>query len=200
MQIQVRIDGLDRVRDQLSSLTGQQFNAAIATALNRTAAKGRTEVDRAVRERYNISASEVRNSVSIRPARNAPGRLEAEIQLFGSPSKRGRSLNVIRFLEKRVSLAEGRRRKKGGTENVLRFKFLRGGGLKTIDGAFIGNKGRTVFRRVGKGRLPIEPVQVIGISGMFGYRPISERVLRRISQEFNVEFNRAALVKLLRSR
>ena len=185
----VTVSGLEDVKRQLWVLSDAKIQSAARMALNRTAAKAKTEIDRAVRERYAVNASEVRNSVDIIQARG--GKLEARLDVFGSPKRRGRSANVIRFLERKVTLAEARRRKKAGTEQQLRFRFLRGGALKTIEGAFIGNKGRTVFRRTGKGRLPIEPVQVIGISGMFSYEPIKRRVLKRIQDELGVEFQRA---------
>ena len=73
----------------------------------------------------------------------------------------------------------------------LGFTIRRDGGLKKIEGAFLGNNGRTVFRRVGKGRLPIEPVQVVGFSQMFNSRKINERVMKKINDEMQVEIERA---------
>lgn len=201
MKLSLQITGLDQIKKQLSSLSGAQLNSALSMAINKTAAKGKTEIDRAVRERYDLRRDEVSNSVTLSGASSA--KLEATISIFGSAKKRGRSLNVIHFAEKKVTIAEHRRRNKAGTANQLRFKFLKQGGLKTIaadptlkNGPFIGNKGRTVFRRTGKDRLSIEPVQVIGVSGMFSYDPIKKRVLRKMQEEFNTEFNRAVRTKL----
>ena len=73
----------------------------------------------------------------------------------------------------------------------LGFQIKRGGGLKQIPGAFVGNKGRTIFRRTGKSRLPIEPVQVIGVAQMFNSKTINQRVMAKIEAEFGVELRRA---------
>jgi hypothetical protein len=62
----------------------------------------------------------------------------------------------------------------------------------------LGNKGRTVFRRTGKGRLPIEPVQMIGVSQMFNSRAIRDRVMRRIENEFGIEIHRAVEMVIAR--
>lgn len=201
MQINLQITGLTELKKKLERLTGTQMKSAMSMAINKTAAKGQSEITRAITERYQIKANEVRNSLSLRKS-NASS-LVAEISIFGSTKKKGRSLNLIHFVEKQVTLAEGRKRAKGGTQNQLRFKVIKGAGLKTIlgeaalkNGAFIGNKGRTVFQRVGKSRLPIKPVQVIGVGQMFNFKPISARVKRKIEEEFAVELSRAVSGKL----
>lgn len=201
MQISLNITGIPELKKKLESLTGSQMKSAMSMAINKTAAKGQSEITRAITERYQIKASEVRNSMSLR--RSKPGQLEAEISIFGSTKKKGRSLNMIHFVEKKVTLVEGRKRAKNGTLNQLRFQVIKGTGLKTItgdptlkNGAFIGNKGRTVFQRVGKGRLPIKPVQVIGVGQMFNFKPINARVKKKIEDEFVVEMTRAVDGKL----
>jgi hypothetical protein len=80
---------------------------------------------------------------------------------------------------------------------------IKGTGNKTIlgdttlkNGAFIGNKGRTVFQRTGNTRLPIKPVQVIGVGQMFNFKPINARVKKKIEAEFATEMTRAVEGKL----
>jgi hypothetical protein len=107
---------------------------------------------------------------------------------------------MIHFVEKKVTLAQAKKRRKAGTLNQLRFNIIKGAGGKMIPGSFIGNDGRTVFERVGKGRLPIRPVQVIGVSQMFMFRPVHDRVIKRITDEFNVELNRAIAQKIRAAR
>jgi len=127
----------------------------MAMALNKTAAKGKTEVTRAITQRYQIKASEVSNSMTMRNASaKQGGQLQASISIFGSTKQRGRSLNMIHFAERKVTLAQGRKRAKDGTQNQLRFNIIKGQGGKMIKGSFIGNKGRTIFIREGKARLP----------------------------------------------
>jgi len=196
MKLDIKVTGLDETMRKLDRLKDFARDSAIQMAVNKVAAKGKTEITRAITERYAIKAKDVSSSITLRPASIKTGKLTAEIQIFGSSKMRGRSLNMIHFVERKVTLAEARKRSKNGTLNQLRFQITKGGGLKTIPGAFIGNNGRTVFRRVGSGRLPIEPVQVIGVSQMFNYGAIRERVIARIESEFNVELSRAVEQKI----
>jgi len=197
VQINVQLKGLDEAVKRIKSLSTLAGSQAMAMALNKTAAKGKTEVTRAITQRYQIKASEVSNSMTMRNASaKQGGQLQASISIFGSTKQRGRSLNMIHFAERKVTLAQGRKRAKDGTQNQLRFNIIKGQGGKMIKGSFIGNKGRTIFIREGKARLPIMPVQVIGVGQMFNFRPISERVIKRINDEFLIEVDRAIKQKL----
>lgn len=207
MKLQVDVRELVDLQAKLAALPGQLKDRAVAAALNRTAEKGKTEIDRAVRDEYVVSADRVRSSLQLRQASAARGNFTAEIQIFGSPSKKGRSANVIAFMEKKVSFAEAKRRRKknelfvqskGRLLPILRFVFKRGSGGKVIEGAFVGNKGRTIFRRVGKARLPIEPVRVIDVGQMFRSKKISKRVIDRIERDLPVEMDRAVKSVLAR--
>ncbi len=200
MKFEVDVRELVNLQAKLASLPAELKDRAVAAALNRTAEKARTEIDRAVRDEYVISSDRVRSSIALRQASAARGTLTAEVQIFGSPSKRGRSMNVIAFMEKKVSLAEARRRgkrnelfvqSKGRLLPILRFVFKRGSGSKVIEGAFVGNKGRTIFRRVGKARLPIEPIRVIDVGQMFRSKKVSRRVLDRVNRDLPIEMDRA---------
>lgn len=194
METSIRIDlsGVAEVDRQLARLRGAELQKALYMALNKTGAKAQTQADRMIRERFNISRDQVRGSFVFTRAKQGTTGAEAVLRIFGSPTKVGRSMNMVRFLERSVTLAEARKRVKQGTQNKLRFKILRrGGGLKTIDGAFLGNKGRTVFERTGAARRPIEPVQVIGVSQMFNTRTIREKAMITLEREYAVEIRRA---------
>lgn len=195
----IKIKGLEAVKQQLASLSQAQMGRAIVMAINKTVDKGRAEATRAITDRYAIAASDVRNSVTLSPASAAQGRLQGTISIFGSTKKQGRSLNMIHFVEGKSIPKAGLRNRKGKLNQKreqLRFNIIKGAGGKKISGAFIGNDGRTVFMRTGIERLPIEPVKVIGVSQMFNFKPIRERVIKRITEEFNVELNRAIAQKL----
>ena len=186
---------LDRLRRDLHP-------KVLQPAINKVAEKARAEINRALPQEYAVKASEVRNAITLRKA--SAGRLEAVIDIFGSAKKRGRSLNLIHFLAAvqaagKAHAVRGKRLKKSDLATLdrhLGFLIKRAGGIKKLEGAFIGNKGRTVFRRVGRGRLPIEPLQVIGFSQMFSSRKISKRVMDKIAADFPVEIDRA-LARLL---
>lgn len=190
MDIRFEVQGLAEVRRELSRVSREiDRGRAMSMALNKVGRKAQTTADRAIRQRFAMPANEVRGAMALLTARRS--QLEVTLSIFGSPSRRGRSMNMVHFLESRVSMAEARRRRKSDTLNKPRFRILKGGPLKTIDGAFIGNKGRTIFRRTGRSRLPIEPVQVIGVSQMFSTRTVRAQVIARIESELMVEVTRA---------
>ena len=190
---------------RIQSAIGQ--GKATAMAINKVAEKAQVEIRRAVTEQYQISASEVRGSLNLRRATNKRGSVEAVIDVFGSPTKRGRSMNMVRFLA--AVQAAGRAMKTRGTRakkkdlaalgQQIGFAIKRGGGMKTIPGAFVGNHGRTVFIRTGNKRLPIKAVQVIGVSQMFSGRQIHDRVLAKINDDLAVEMQRAVEMILTRT-
>lgn len=208
INFRVDVRGIDDVKKSLSCLQGDLRDKAMAAAINKTASKANTEIKRAVTEEFNISQSEVANSINIGRARSLPGGLEAKLTIFGSTKKKGRSLNVIHFLERSITIAEAKRRRKKGDLYgigksgrllpILGFKFKRSGGIKKIEGVFVGNNGRTVFVRTGDKRLPIKPAQMIGVSQMFTTGRIRIRVMDRINQELPVEVDRAVKMVLER--
>ena len=181
----------------LSQQTQNVQDKSLGPAINKTAAKAIAEINRAIPQEYAVKAAEVRNAISLRKAR--PGQLEARIDIFGSTRKRGRSLNLIHFLAAvqaagKAVKTRGARVSRGDLKSLsgqLGFLIKRTGGLKRVEGAFVGNKGRTIFRRTGQARLPIEPLQVIGFSQMFTSRRISTRIMAKINADLPIEVNRA---------
>lgn len=191
--IKIDVRGIDDVKRKLSAMPGEIRDKAVRPALNKVAEKAKSEIARAIPEEFAVKADEVRSAIDLRRA--AGENLAAVIEVWGSSKKRGRSLNLIHFLasiagqKTRGSGAKAREAKK--LQQQLGFIIKRGGGLKGIKGAFLGNNGRTIFERVGKGRLPIRPVQVIGYAQMFNSRRINRRVLDKVRAELPVEIDRA---------
>ena len=103
--------------------------------------------------------------------------------------RRGRSLNVARFLAgaqgkgRAMTQAQARRALKAGPRAALKVRITKGT-MKTIGPAFTPNGGKTVFRRVGKARLPIEPVQTIDVGQMFNEREINREVVQFIERRW----------------
>lgn len=176
---------------RLDSLREELRDTVLGRTLNRVVDKAKTQMIRQIAGEYNVTATYVRPRLTVTRARFTGGRVRLEAELRGGDGKR-RSANVIAFLEKSVSLAEAKRRAKKGTLNQLGFKFKRTGGVKHIKGAFIGNRGRTVFRRTGNERFPIEPVRVISVPSMFNTRKINSAVLRAIELDLPQTFEREA--------
>lgn len=174
----------------------------IQPAINKVADKAIAEINRAIPQEYNVKHSEVRNAITLRRAHS--GNLQAVIEVFGSTRKRGRSMNLIHFLAAvqaagravKVRGAKGKKADLAALNGQLGFLIKKGGGLKKIEGAFVGNKGRTIFAREGRARLPIKPLQVIGFSQMFKSRKIESRVTEKIGADLPIEIDRA-LARLL---
>jgi hypothetical protein len=178
------------VKKKLNALSSDLQKRVVPAALNKVIAKANTEMTRQITSEFNIKQQEVRSRLRITRAKRNYDRWFARLDPFAS-ARSGRSLNLIRFVEKSVTLAERGRRQKNNTLQDLRFKIKRGGGAKIIKGAFIANNGRTVFIREGRGRLPIKALSTIDVPQMFNTRRIQGVVLDRIKRDMVIEFDRA---------
>jgi len=177
MQISIKTNFPD-VQRRIDSLRKEIAEQATPRAVNRTLDQARTRMSRAIRAEFNIKASQVNALLRVNRASYRAGvyRITGSLE---SPTKRGRALNVIHF--------EARKSAHGVT-----VKILRKGPRKEIKGAFIGNGGRTVFKRVGKARLPIQAVQTIDVQQMFNAKRVKELVMRMIEEKFPEIFEREA--------
>jgi hypothetical protein len=171
------------VQAMLKGLGDAVQGTAIREAVNKAAAKGNTEMKRRISREFNLPSRDVGSQLDVTKARKGAGAITATI--LALPKRRGkRALNVIEFLERKVTLAEARRRLKSGTRNVLRFEIRRGRKV-TIPGSFIAtaNRGTFVAQRVGKSRLPIKSVQTIDVPQMFNTQRIKREVVRKLEAE-----------------
>ena len=186
------------VQEMLKALPAELRDKASAMAVNKTADKPKTEMKRQIAAVYNLKSAEVGGALFVNKARATKSIMSASLYPTTlSGSKKGRAMNVIRFLESKTTLGEAKKRGKAGTLEQLFFKFKKIGGKKSIsakDGKsapFIGNKGRTVFRRTGKSRTPIEPVQVIDVPQMFNTAALNKSVLQKAADDLLIETDRA---------
>lgn len=161
---------------------------ALVKAINKTMEQGKGAMARQISSEYMLTSAEVKSR--LRVDRASYKSLHVVATLEATKRAIGRSMNLIRFVERSVTLAEGRRRAKAGTLDQLRFQIKREGGKKTITGAFIANKGRTVFVRQGKERLPIKGVMTIDIPQMFNSRQVRELIERLMLQRLDGNFAR----------
>jgi len=191
MQLIITADfaGVER---SLSLLHNDVRGPALASAINKTLDLAKTQMGRAITAEFNVKAAYVRERLQVRRASGRAGAFTIEGALIGGKSDRTRSANIIAFVEGFVSRAEGKRRAKAGTLNQLFVKIKRAGGKKALKGAFIGNKGRTVFERTGNSRLPIKPVQTIDVAQMFNTRRINAKVVDVMKARFPEVFEREA--------
>lgn len=194
ISLSIKTDFKD-VQKSLDRLSLDLQKRVVPAALNKVAAKAKTEMKQQITGEYNLKSAEVNERLRVIKAGRALNQWLAVLDPFAS-RKRGRSLNMIHFLENKTTLAEAKRRKAGGTVNQLHFKIKRVGGKKLVEGAFIGNKGRTVFVRTSGDRLPIKALSTIDVPQMFNTKRIQGKVLARIEKELQVEFDRAIAAAL----
>ena len=194
ISLSIKTDFKD-VQRSLDRLSLDLQKRVVPAALNKVAAKAKTEMKQQITGEYNLKSAEVNERLRVIKAGRSLNQWLAVLDPFAS-RKRGRSLNMIHFLENKTTLAEAKRRKAGGTVNQLHFKIKRVGGKKLVEGAFIGNKGRTVFVRTSGDRLPIKALSTIDVPQMFNTKRIQSKVLARIEKELQVEFDRAIAAAL----
>lgn len=181
-----------KVAAEMNRLGQFMGDKAMVRALNKTVDQGKTEMARRIGREFNIPASKAKDRLAVRRASVKGGAVRFEAVLEATKRGKGRSMNLIAFVEKAVSLAEAKRRKKAGTLDQLRFQIKRSGGKKKIEGAFIANKGRTVFVRTGKARLPIKALNTIDVVQMFNTRRINSVVREVMLKRFDANFKREA--------
>jgi hypothetical protein len=170
------------VQRQLDQLQREVAEQAMVRAINGTLNQAKTRMVRAITAEFNIKASAVRESLRVRGASRKVGLYQVE-GFLESPSKRGRSRNLIHFGAKQ-------------TATGVQVQIKRVGPKKIIRGAFIAKKdnkyGGVVFMRTGKSRLPIEAKQTIDVGQMFNTKRVNELVVRFMQDKFTEVFTREA--------
>lgn len=176
------------VQRKLDLLHKEVADKAAARALNRAIEQARTQMGREIRAEFMVDARYVRERLRIKRATFRAGVLGLSATLDGSSGKR--SANLVRFGARQVGTG-------------VSVKIKRNGGRKVAAGAFIANKGRTVFKRVpgtvmnarrgSRGlqhRERIEPVQTVDVPQMFNTRRIKAAVTAAVQQRFPAIFAR----------
>jgi hypothetical protein len=165
------------VTRQLDQLHSDLVKRALVRAFNRTIEQARTDMSREIRKEFNITAAKV--NAALRIERATFHDLRGPQATLLVPAQRGRSLNLINF---------GARQTRRGVSVQVK----KGSGRKVIPGAFIANDGKTVFKRVGKARLPIKALQTIDIAQMFNSKKIMATVERAMREKFKKNFEHEA--------
>lgn len=178
------------IQKQLSQLSASVGSRTMVKALNTTVGQGKVQMAKQITQEYRVSSAEIKKRLEVSRASSKGGTYRFEASLSATKKAKGRSMNLIAFetgaLTKRTAKKIGRANAVG----QLGFQIKRGGGRKVIPGAFIGNQGRTVFIRTGKGRLPIKPVNTIDIPQMFNTRRINQVVRQVMLDRFPANFQR----------
>ena len=178
MQISLKTDFAD-VFQRLRGIEAEIGDKVLARTLNRIANTTRVEAIRKITDEFNIARPKVDERVKVIGARPVAGKLS--VTVYVAQRGRKRAINIIAFRSGRVVKSAG-----GG----VGVKVLRRGSRKIIPGTFIANQGRTVFRRVGKERLPIKPVSAIDVPQMFNTRRIKDLLIDNMKANFRKEVER----------
>jgi hypothetical protein len=174
MQLSIKTNFPD-VQKKLQRLRSDIADKALSMAVNRTMEQARTAMQREITGTYNLKAAYVRQRLAISRAIFKGKSLSFTASLLGTGK---RSANLVVFLVRKAP-NNGR---KGGPQ--VGFRIRKGGAISRVPGAFIGNKGRTAFRRTGTGRLPIESLRTIDVPQMFNQGRINAAVVRVLQQRF----------------
>lgn len=189
IKISIR-NNFPQVVAQLNRLSQQVGDKAMVRALNKTVDQGKTEMARKISQEFRISSSAAKDRLAVRRASVRGGALRFEAVLEATRRGKGRSMNLIHFIEKEIKQREFSRRLKNGTWSQLHFQIKRTGGKKMIKGAFVANNGRTVFIRTGKARLPIKALNTIDVTQMFNTKRINSVVREVMLKRFDANFKR----------
>ena len=148
--IEIKIDTkeAERIADMLTSIP-DGMEKATASAINRALSMTKTAASRKVRERYNVKAKYVKDSISIRRA--GKSNLTGKSNLIGTMISRGTPIRLINF-KVNPSRPNPKRRK----PITVSVKKSGGGALKGAFVAEMSNESVGVFERVGLSRLPIQ--------------------------------------------
>jgi hypothetical protein len=164
-------------------------NKALVRALNKTIEQGKTEMARGISKEFRISVGTAKDRLYVTRATSKAGSVRFEAKLEATRRSKGRSMNLIHFVT-----ALPKKTKKGVTQ--VKFQVKRGGGRKSITGAFVGNQGRTLFIRTGKERKPIQALNTIDIPQMFNAQRINSVVRQVMLSRFKTNFDRELRVVL----
>lgn len=146
----------------------RQINLAAARAINRALESGRS-----------VATKEIARITGIRPQRAIRDRLHLHRatpdRLIGEIGAERYTPNLMRY--------NARQTKKGVSASAW-------GKRKTYRGTFIGNQGRTVFKRTGKARNPIRPVWGPRLAKAFVETQVRKALALVARSRFATEFAR----------
>lgn len=140
---------------------------AMPSTLNKTRDKTMTYLRKDMKSKFGIQARVINSRTKKKKA--TVSSQVATITMFG------RTPNAIRFNPKvtKTGLSHGAFGKR-----------------KNVKGGFIGNQGRTAFKRVGDSRIPIEPIYGRNPKRAFGAEKNMNRYQRFARQEMGIIFQR----------
>lgn len=189
IKISIR-DNFPEVKRALAQLPKQIADKAMVRAMNTTITQAKPAMAQQITKEFRVTSAQVKERLVVQKAIARAGLLRFEAMLSAKNKAKGRSMNLIAFQSGLLTKRTAKKAGKADAVGQIGFQIKRTGGRKVIPGAFIGNKGRTVFIRVGKARLPIKALSTIDIPQMFNTKRINEVVVATMLKRFEANFNR----------
>ncbi|MCP3923336.1 MAG: hypothetical protein GY714_12200 [Desulfobacterales bacterium] len=169
MNLNIDTDGLKNAR-LFFEVIGDKANGALARSVNRTIQGVKTDSVRSVRENYNVKAASVRKGFSFKKANRRSSNASALV--------RGSRISLREFGVRPNSLRS--RPKVGLSVRVGRQR-------KTIRSSFF-SKGKHIYRRVEKSRLPVEKLLGPSIPQMMNNEEVVNNVEKSAVERFEKNF------------
>ena len=174
-----KITGFNEVEKALSGLP-HIAKRAIVSAINKIGSQATTQARRKVREKYNIKARDLSQSIKLVRAKGG-----SNDQLFAVIKGSGKPLSLYKFSpspkepppQKGVPMKARKRRK-------VTVKVLRAEGRKRLENAFVarirGAATPSIYQRKGNARLPIKRLLTVGPAKMFEKHgiPAAQEIVR----------------------
>lgn len=195
MEINIRLEGVDKVMKDLEMKRGNVLRAA-STAINRAATHARAQVTKISRQEYTAKAKSVREAIDIKKSK--PNTLMAEVvigrkvvPLIDYQSKGGAT---ERKQPEEKSVRTRRRR-----ITPVQVMVKRSGGYKMLPKAFKATMkfGRKIFIRTGKGKIDITALSGPSLGGITQANMI--RIMQSVRNVLSREF-KGALQYALRGK
>jgi hypothetical protein len=187
----VSVDVRSNIGDVLKRVDAKEkeVHDAARRAINGTVTQVRTEASRQIRQERALPAREVNKSLTVRRAnyRDLTARVVAKgrpisLKHYGAKGPRGRP-------KKQAITRDSRGRFTGGTGSPpVTIEIIRGS-RKVVKGGFFGPNDH-VFRRTGRGRLPIQVLFGPSIPSGMAKRVVNQAMVRKTRDVFPRLFER----------
>lgn len=195
----IQLKGYDELRKLLDP---KIVDKAAYRALNKALSKGRTEVSKQIRKKWNIKKKDLDKKLTIKKANGThlSGSFMAKsrpISMTYFGAEQFRPYDIVNKKRRDYSVTRGGAKmlgvKQAKGKSGVYFKSLRQGPkthkpnafLATTDSGHIG-----VFERMGKKRLKVREFNTITVASMFGQKEVYEPSLKKIEETMDSEFPR----------
>jgi len=190
MYLKIELKGLD---EALAVLDPQIIQKAAQRTIQRAAQSGKTVISSQIREKFNIKKSDLDAKIAV--DLSGIRQLRARLTVYGSPLSMTRfnptqtQGDIKTFVSKNFGLAQSKL-KRAARSSGVRVSIIKGkqANLRAFIAPGKSGGGLQVWRRVGKARLPIRPLKVIGYASIIRKPENIKAVERKIMEQLDKEW------------